>query len=439
MDLSSAAWQLPKSPTLAMNERIARMRERGEEILHMGFGESPFPAHPRIQRALIDNAWRRSYLPTQGILPLREQVSIFYQTMLGLHYDSDQIVIGPGSKSLMFAALAALEGPVFLPAPSWVSYQHMAKFLGREVHHIPTDPENSYRLTPSELDEALRKNTLANPNQKILVLNYPCNPTGHSFSKWQLRELSSVAREHNVAVLSDEIYALTTYHDHRHHSIAEFYPEGTLITGGLSKDRSLGGYRLGVLLLPEGEEKLLNSIVGIGSEIWSCVSSPIQYAAVEAYGTDRELLTYIRDCATIHELVTKYAHTRIREAHVDCASPQGAFYLFPDWRNYREPLKAMGVVTSEDLSEHLLVEHKVAALPGSDFGMSQDDLSLRLSTVDYDGKEAYDLFLLERKNALNDSNWFVNKAAPRVVQACTQIAAFTSQMHAQAKSTIATV
>ena len=365
LDISFLAKQIAPSATLAINERITTIRDCGEQVYHMGFGESPFPVHPLIRKALCDNSWRQSYLPTQGIFQLREQISKFYKTMLDLQYSPEQIVVGPGSKSLMFAALAALDGPLLLPAPSWVSYQHIGRFMSREVHHMVTNSSDSYRLDPELLAITLQQKAPDASQQKILVLNYPCNPTGQSFSVQQLKALADVAREHNVIILSDEIYALTHFQDQEHHSIAKFYPEGTLITGGLSKDRSLGGYRLGALLLPEGENQLLHTILALGSEIWSTASAPIQYAGIEAYRTDTEIVEYIKDCATIHEAVTRYVYHRVQKMGVSCPSPQGAFYLFPDWNQHRELLRKMGITTSSELARHLLEKYHLSSLPGS--------------------------------------------------------------------------
>jgi aspartate/methionine/tyrosine aminotransferase len=427
MEVSFSAKRIAPSATLAINELISTIRESGEQVYHMGFGESPFPVHKRVRKALCENSWRQRYLPTQGILELREQISRFYESMFEMQYAPDQIVVGPGSKPLMFAALTALEGPIFLPAPSWVSYQHMGRFLSRDVHHIVTNSSNSYRLEPEQLEIALREHS-QNNEQKVLVLNYPCNPTGQTFSARELKEITEVAREFNVIVVSDEIYALTHFRDQEHHSIAKFYPEGTLITSGLSKDRSLGGYRLGTLLLPPEEKQLLRSIIAVGSEIWSSVSAPIQYAGIEAYRTDTNLVDYMRDCAVVHELVTRYVYQRIQEMGVSCPYPLGGFYLFPDWNSQRSSLEKKGVSTSSDLAKHLLRNWYLASLPGSEFGMSPNDLSLRLATVDYDGKSALNHFLKKRKSALKDPDGFVIQIAPSVVEGCNQLEQFTAQL-----------
>jgi len=428
LEVSFSAKQIAPSATLAINELIASLRESGEKVYHMGFGESPFPVHSRVRKALCENSWRQRYLPTQGIIELREQISEFYKTMFDLQYSQEQIVVGPGSKPLMFAALTALDGPIFLPAPSWVSYQHMGRFLSRNVHHIITLSENSYRLEPDLLELAIRAHSPDRGQQKVLVLNYPCNPTGHTFSAQDLRGLADVAREYNVVIVSDEIYALTHFRDQEHHSIAKFYPEGTLVTGGLSKDRSLGGYRLGALLLPPDENQLLRSILAVGSELWSSVSAPIQYAGIEAYRTDTELIDYIRDCAIVHELVTRYTYNRIHDMGVSCPCPQGAFYLFPDWNSQREALQKKGVTTSNELAKHLLKNWFLASLPGVEFGMPPDDLSLRLATVDYDGSAAYKSFQRRRKSAIKDPETFVLTIAPSVVEACNQLERFTAEL-----------
>jgi aspartate/methionine/tyrosine aminotransferase len=428
VDISISAKQIAPSATLAINELISSLRGRGEQVYHMGFGESPFPVHELIREALCDNSWRQSYLPTQGIFQLRDQISKFYKTVFDLQYSPEQIVVGPGSKSLMFAALTALDGPIFLPAPSWVSYQHIGHFLSRDVHHMITNSKNSYRLEPELLTNALKEHAPDPIQQKLLVLNYPCNPTGHSFSTQQLRELVDVARENNVIILSDEIYALTHFRDQEHHSIAEFYPEGTLITGGLSKDRSLGGYRLGVLLLPEGENHLLRTILALGSEVWSSAPAPIQYAAIEAYRTDTGIVEYINDCTTIHEVVTRYVYNRIHTMGLTCPSPQGAFYLFPDWNKHREVLRTKGITTSHELAQHLLENYHVSSLPGSEFGMPPEDLCLRLATVDYKGDFALELFSTKKETLMKNPDQFVASIAPSVVEGCNQVERFTSQL-----------
>lgn len=428
MKLTSQAREVKPSATLAMNELVVKKRMMGERVLHMGFGESPFPVHPNVRQALCENAGIKSYLPTQGILPLRKRISSFYEFFFQLNYTPEQVIIAPGSKILIFDALLSLDGPLLLPAPSWVSYQHQARLMGKKVYYIKTHPEESYRLTPKTLEEIIHNIPEKVNDQKILLLNYPNNPTGNSFSSSQLKELAMIAKDYNVIILSDEIYALISFYDQKHHSIAEFYPEGTLVTGGLSKDRSLGGFRLGVMLLPADKNDLLKAMLSIGSETWACAAAPIQYAAIEAYDTNLEIVNFIRDCTVIHQIMGEYIHKRLHDINVRCPSPQGAFYLFPDWNQFRNKLIKKGITTSKDLAENLINNWNVSSLPGSEFGMLVDDLCLRLATVDYNGDEVLRKFQKNRKEVLDDTERFINSVAPRIVAACDQLVDFTESI-----------
>ncbi len=428
MRLSLVTKNLKPSATLAMNELISEKQRRGEQVYHMGFGQSPFPIHPSIREALCNHADERRYLPTQGIHALRNQVSEFYSKMFGLDYSSEQIIIGPGSKILLFDAMMCLEGSVFLPSPSWVSYDQEAHLLGKDIHYIETHPETSYLLTPEALESAIRQHSPTLGQQKILVLNYPCNPTGCSYSKTQLKELADTARNHNVQILSDEIYALLSFRDHEHHSIAEFYPEGTILTGGLSKDRSAGGFRVGVMLLPEQEQDLLKAILAVASNTWSCVAAPIQYASLEAYRPTPEITQYIADCTSIHELVTRSVHQKLITHGIRCPRPQGAFYLFPDWNSDRDVMQRGGITTSVELAGTILEKWNVASLPGMDFGMQSDDFCIRVATVDYDGEGALERFRADPKRAWRNPNEFVKEVAPRIIMACSQLGSFTDSI-----------
>jgi aspartate aminotransferase len=387
MEITPEITRLKPSATLLMNELVVQKREEGHTVYHMGFGESPFPVHTRIKKALCTHADKKSYAPTQGILALRKQICTFYKEVFKLEFKAEQVIVGPGSKTLIFHVIAALDGPLLLPSPSWVSYQHQAYLAHKKIISVETSPESSYLLTPSSLLSSLGKASLDQSSQKLLLLNYPCNPTGQSYSKEQFKELVPILRKFNIIVISDEIYSLISYNDQVHHSLAEYYPEGTLVTGGISKDRSLGGYRLGVLFLPKGNNEVKRSILAIASEIWSSASSPIQHAAIEAYKTDREMLKFIQTCTRIHSIMTNYVHNRLTEANISCAPPKGGFYLFPDWNDRKETLKGMNLTTSKKLAKFLLKKYNLATLPGSEFGMPRKNICLRVSTVSSQLKE----------------------------------------------------
>ncbi len=243
---------LRMSSTLAIHEKVDRLRREGRRIFHLGFGEGRFPVHPKLLAALRDNADARGYAPVAGLAELREQVAEYYRRF-GLQADASRVIVGSGSKSLLFAALAALKGDLVLPRPCWVSYEDQARLVRKRVIVAPTFLEDGYCLTPDELRASLRRARKAGGNPGILLLNSPGNPTGTIYPDELLAELAVVAREEGLRVLSDEIYALCAHGDVAHRSMARHYPEGTIVTGGLSKHLSLGGWRLGVAVLPTGE------------------------------------------------------------------------------------------------------------------------------------------------------------------------------------------
>ena len=376
---AAVAQQTTLSPTLAINERVNRLWAAGQPVYHMGFGESRFPVHPTLAAALVEHLDRTSYPPTQGVKELRRNVAHFYNRHFGMAVNADQVIVGPGSKALIFAALLALDGDVLLPTPSWVSYGPQARLLGRTVLRIPATPADHYALTLDALDRTVAQST--HPH-KVLVLNSPSNPTGQMLDPAFLGELVAYCRAHNIVVLSDEIYALTA-HGHRPHlSLGKAYPEGAIVFGGLSKHLSLGGWRLGVAVTPAGEvgELLMRSLRVVAGELWSSPTAPVQYAAAAAYGGDPAIEAYIAECAAIHAIRTQHVWSWLVEYGIPCAQPDGAFYLFPSFDRWRAPLATRGVHTSDDLAAYLLEHYQLATLPGTAFGAPAEQLSLRLAT-----------------------------------------------------------
>ncbi len=370
---------LTPSPTLYINERVQEMWAAGKHVLHLGFGESRFPVHPKLARALADNAHRKSYLPGPGIPELREAVARFYGRRLGIHVEPEQVITAPGSKALLYAFQMAIDGDLILPVPTWVSYAPQARLLHKEIQWVPANPATGQDLTIDNLWAAVQR---SRHDQHTLILTSPNNPSSRMTPQELLPHIAAFCREANVLVLSDEIYGFVPHNHVRHHSIVAHYPEGTVVLGGLSKHLSLGGWRLGVAVVPPGEagQTLLRGVNKIGSEIWSCATAPVEYAAVVAYSGDPDIEAYIAECAHLHSVRTQYLWHALHELGIPCARPAGGFYLFPNFDRWREPLAARGVHTSEELARYLLDTWHIATLPGSVFGTAPEELSLRLST-----------------------------------------------------------
>jgi aspartate aminotransferase len=419
------------SPTLRINEEVAAYRRAGTEVYHMGFGEAPFPVHPAIRERIATFSNKNSYLPSLGLPELREKAAAYLRRKLSLDATDHSVIVGPGSKELIFDVQLAVYGDLLFPAPSWVSYIPQTYITRDEVIRIHLDLEEHYKLSAKRLDEAAARAKERGYKPTKLILNYPNNPTGLSYTPGELSDLAEVARSHELLVISDEIYALVSF-DQEHVSIARYYPEGTIVTTGLSKHLSLGGFRLGIALVPPTLDHILGTLRSIASETFSSVSSPIQYAVLAAFEESPEIEGYIRRCTEIHETVTKYVRRRVRECGVDYPKPAGGFYLYPDFSHFRRDLADRGISTSDELASRLLSDVSVATLPGTAFGDLPENLRLRLSTVDYDGARALEVYEGYAARAEADpAGWteaqtdeFVETACPNVAEACRRLQRF---------------
>lgn len=369
---------LPSSPTLQINETVRRLWQDGETVYHLGFGESRFPVHPRLLAGLGEHGRAKSYLPGRGLPALLDAVAAWYTRHLGIDFDPGQVVVGPGSKALIYAVQMAVSAELYLPSPSWVSYAPQAEMLGKRVRYIPSRVEDDHALDLDAFEQLL---ATATTRQRLLIINSPNNPTGGMLDPAELEALAGFCREHNVIVLSDEIY-FRVCGDRKHESIAKWYPEGTIILGGLSKHLSIGGWRLGVALFPDTESgrDLLRTVVAIASETWSAVAAPVQHAAVIAYEGSEAIESYTKQCSAIHGIRTRHLRAGLEHLGIRCTPAEGAFYIMANFDRWRQELAALGIETADELAMHLLESYRIAALPGSAFGLPPTTLSLRLAS-----------------------------------------------------------
>ena len=412
--IDSQISNLKESATLSINQKALSMRKQGVDICHLGFGESPFPVPEIMVESLKEYSSRKNYLPGMGLPELRETAASFFRSEYELDSSRENTVVGPGSKELIFHLLMLLEGPFIIPAPSWVSYGPQAHILSKPVQTVFTKRKNSYRLQAGELNEVSKN---LGTVQKILILNNPCNPTGAVYPPQELEELAQVCRDQNVVVISDEIYALIDFSGRKFVSISKFYPEGTLVTGGLSKAFSAGGWRLGLTFVPKAMSSLIKPWNALISETYSCVSAPIQYGALAAFENFEEIRPRIDQCCDIHSLAGSYLHRRFIKMNLNCPKPEGAFYLFPDFQNHQTKLNQRNILDCAQLTENLLENAKVAVLPGNDFYMDSENLCVRVASVDYSGPDVLKHF----PGLENCSDAWVEKQMPNLKLACDRI------------------
>jgi aspartate aminotransferase len=369
------------SATVALNERCNELLAEGRPIYKLGLGQSPFPVPLPVVEELRTQAFQKDYLPVKGLPELRQAVARYHHRSQGLPCASEDILVGPGSKELMFLLQLVYYGDLVIPTPSWVSYAPQAHIIGRRVRWLRTERRDRWRLMPDELEALCRDD----PNRpRVVVLNYPANPTGATYSDGELRELAQVASRYRVVLLSDEIYG-ELHHGGRHVSIARFYPEGTIVSGGLSKWCGAGGWRLGTFAFPRNLAWLLEAMAAVASETYTSTSAPIQYAAVRAFRGGLELERYLWDSRRVLQGLGGWGADRLRACGLDVDRPDGAFYLFPDFTPQAELLAARGIKTSLELCERLIAETGVAILPGASFGRPPAELTARIAYVDFDG------------------------------------------------------
>ncbi len=423
--LRPSVQQIEFSPTLAINEQVKAARLDGVNILHMGFGESPFPVHPEICEALAVNASRNMYLPTSGLPELCSLAGTYFGKRFGFNPNDFNVIIGPGSKELIFDIQLAVEGDTLIPVPSWVSYIPQSILIGDQVIPISTTLKDDYHVTAENLEIAVLSARRDGKNPVKLILNYPNNPSGLTMNPSRLDQITQVCRKYNLLVISDEIYGLIN-HQGKHTSIASFYPEDTIITTGLSKHLSLGGYRLGVAMIPKKLPSIFNAVSRIASETWSCVSSPIQYSAVKAFEEIPEIENYIQTCTQIHRLVSEYVRDSIVNFGIHYPTLGGGFYLYPDFGKYRIGLQENSIGTSDDLAKDLLNKIRVATLPGTAFGDPPEHLRLRLAMCDFDGQSALDYILV---NPTCSSTEIVNDCCPNIKLACEKITGYFENLN----------
>ena len=395
--LKNLVKDLKPSSTLLINETSRKLEEQGKKIYKFGFGQSPFKVPEDVVNELKNNAHQNKYLPMQGLSELRSAVAKYTSKKKNYNYQPENVIIGPGSKELMFLLHVIFDGEIILPAPSWVSYAPQA-ILGRnKIQVLQTSRENNWFPTAVEIEDIILKDKNKN---YLLFINSPNNPSGQICEN--LDEISKLAYKYNLIILSDEIYSELSFKDN-YQSISNFCPDKTIVSTGLSKWCGAGGWRLGYFLVPDSLNEIKNMINVLASETFSAVSAPIQYAAIKAYENNHS--NYINKSRNILSAVGNYVYENLKSNKVLINKPQGGFYLMPEFLNKKFD-------SSSEMCDSILNDTGVALLPGSDFGFDQEQMLARLSFTDFDGQE----FMNKIENNQKIDNDKINEFAPKIVE-----------------------
>ena len=333
-----------------------------KDAISLGVGEPDFVTPYHIRNAAINSIidGETQYTGNRGLPQLLEEIAYYMEHRFQVKYDPKrEILVTVGASEAIDIALRAMIGPgdeVLVPEPSYVSYSPSVVFAGGTPVGIETKAEDEFRLTP----EALRK--AITPRTKCLILPYPNNPTGGIMEKEDLEAIAEVIREKQIMVLNDEIYAELTYGGKQHVSFASLPGmwDYTITLNGFSKAFAMTGWRVGFAC---GPEAILSVMLKIHQYGIMCASRMGQVAALEALKNGR--LTDYEDVRKMRESYDRRRRLMVegfRAMGLDCFEPRGAFYVFPS-------IKSTGL-SSEEFCSRLLVEHKIACVPGTAFGAS---------------------------------------------------------------------
>ena len=402
MDLKKNIIGLKASATLAINELSQKLITEGKEVFKFGLGQSPFPVPKIIVDELQKHAHQKDYLNVSGLTELREEVANYHSNKNQYKYNAESVIIGPGSKELIFQTQLVLNCDLLLPSPSWVSYEPQAQIINKKVHWIKATAETNWHLDPEELDKTC---TNLNSVNKLLILNSPNNPSGTTHGN--LKELANVAKKHNVIIIADEIYAELDFTG-EYKSITHHYPEKTIVSSGLSKWCGAGGWRIGMLVFPDELSYIRDSVRTVASETFTAVSAPIQYAAIKAYSEDHS--EYLENSRLILKMIGDYIYKELSSVGVICQKPQGGFYMICDFSNVVN--KTDEINNDKTLCQKILNDIGFAMLPGSDFGMEEDKLLSRIAFVDFDGSKA--LKMISKEKPSSDS--LLDFICPKIVK-----------------------
>ncbi len=397
------------------------------------FGQSPFPVPKPVQDALINNANKGTYAGVPGIPELRETISRYNKRNFGMDVDSRRVYVGPGTKELIFNLLEILHGTVILPTPAWLGYLPQIRLLKKNFHMLPA--RSNGKITPNDLEHLVLR---LHDRQRILILNNPNNPTGLVYSQLELEEITDVCRKFEILVISDEIYAQTTYDINKFVSMGRIYPEGTFVTNGLSKSHAAGGYRLGYVLFPQHTYELRQHFEKILATEYTATSTPIQHAAIAGFQESVEMDEYFEITRSIHHIMGDYAYQALNKIEgVKTTRPEATFYLLANFNAYSDYFLANKISNSQKFSESIMQHPYHTALVGGDsLVLERTDFSARIAFVDYDGQRAMKNYVDNPPRTASDRMKFVKDNAPKIVDGIAMIQRYLDDIKSKTNSKI---
>jgi len=374
MKVSKRAQAVPPSATIAVNSRAKELQAQGVDVVRFAAGEPDFDTPDYIKDAAIEamKAGKTKYTAAAGTIELRNAIAAKLLNENGIKYTADQVIVNIGGKHSVYESMQAVLDPgdeVILPVPYWVTYPEAIKLAGAVPKIIRTDPDNSYKIKPEQLKEAINKKTA------MLLINSPNNPGGFTYTPKELTAFAKVLEGTNIIVLSDEIYEKLVYGKTKFVSFASLSEDAynrTLTLNGFSKAFSMTGWRMGYTAGP------LEIIKAMGRLQSHMTQNPVTFAQHAAVTALSKATGEVEKMRIEFERRGKYMARRLNDIEgVKCCEPTGAFYCFPDVSShYGRNINGALIKGSMDFAQALLEQANVALVPGVPFGC---DTNVRLS------------------------------------------------------------
>ena len=358
---------LTPSATVELTSKVADMRAAGIDVIAYNVGEPDFNTPDNIIKACEKamEEGKTKYTPASGIIPLRKAICKKLEKDNNVHYEMNQICVSTGAKQALNNAVLAICNPgdeIIVPTPCWVSYVEIIKLAEGKPVLVPTSEQEGFQLNVDAIAKAIT------PKTRAILINTPNNPTGALYTEESLRALGKLAVEHDLYIISDEVYEKLIYGDRKHicpASLGEDVKEHTIVVNGFSKAYAMTGWRVGYTAAPADIAKGISSLQG---HTTSNATSFVQWACLEALEerTDPAVETMRQEFNRRRD----YLIQRLRAIpDVFCADADGAFYLMPNVSKYygRKAEDGRVINNSSDFCNYILDEAKVAIVPGSAF------------------------------------------------------------------------
>ena len=367
--ISHSLKKIKPSPTMVITAKARELRAAGEKIISLSAGEPDFDTPEHVKDAAIKaiNMGYTKYTNVEGIPELKQAIVNKFKNDNEIDYNIDQVIVGVGGKQILFNALfASLNSgdEVIIPTPYWVPYPDMTILAGGTPKFLNCNEENDFKINPSELDKIISEKT------KWIILNSPSNPSGSCYTKQELINIADVLRQHkDVNVITDDIYEYIVYDDFKFYTLAQIAPDlkdRILTVNGVSKSYCMTGWRIGYAA---GRKDLILAMMKIQGQSTSNPTSISQYAALAGLNGDRK---FLEPCLKAFNERKNFVVQGLNSIDgISCLMPKGAFYAYPNVSGLIGKKTKNGKFLSNDTEvvEWILEEAKVAAVPGSAFGL----------------------------------------------------------------------